>query len=106
MRSLLIASALAGLVASTPVTSAQAASCLRVYNVAAGDTLAVHRRATVVSRVVTRIPPKNFGKLYLDSPCVPSWRPWGQRWCPVTNFRAGKIFHGYVKARFIRDKAC
>ena len=107
MRSMIIAAAIAaGLVLTQPVSQAAAAGCLRIVNVAPGDTLAVRARPTVLSRIVTHLPPKGYGRLYLDSPCVPQWRPWGKRWCPVTNFRGGNITHGYVRARFIRDKAC
>ncbi|MBC9247470.1 hypothetical protein H4P12_12275 [Paracoccus sp. 11-3] len=100
---------LAALAITTPA-AAEAASCLRIVNVSAGDALNLRQGPSTRSAILARIVPHDTGQLVLDAPCTPMSVPWAERWCPVTYTPSYQVNlaspRGYVKARFIRDAPC
>ncbi len=80
--------------------------CLYVVNVAKGDALNMRAKPRLRSRIVDRLGPTSHGIIHLDGKCGPSWKKWGQRWCPVTHYNGDGISRGWVKARFVRDTEC
>ena len=90
-------------------TAAQATSgpgCLIVTNVAYDDVLNLRSRPSSNSRIVDELVPGEHGIIHLDAPCTPRYRPWSQRWCPVSHYNGDEVTHGWVKARFVRDSDC
>ena len=81
-------------------------ACLRVVNVAPWDVLNVRARPSASARIVNVIHPDDETVLKLRAPCSPSWKPWGERWCKVTEYYDATSVTGWVKARFVRDTYC
>ncbi len=113
MRTLAIAAAIAAttavaaaIAASSPANATSGPGCLRVVNVAPWDVLHLRKRPNPNSRSVAQLDPNDWGILHLDAPCSPKWKPWGERWCPVTNYNGDRIRRGWIKARFVRDSDC
>lgn len=102
-----IATALIGLsLSATPAAATSGPGCLRVVNVAPWDVLHLRKRPNPSSRSVAQLDPNDWGILHLDAPCSPKWKPWGERWCPVTSYNGDRVRRGWVKARFVRDSDC
>jgi hypothetical protein len=80
--------------------------CLIVTNVAYDDVLNLRSRPSASSRIVDELVPGEHGIIHLDAPCEPEYRPWAQRWCPVSHFNGEEVTHGWVKARYVRDSDC
>ena len=102
-----LASALAVLIVVAP--KAQATSgpgCIYVVNVANWDALNMRAKPRLRSRIIARLRPRSHGIIHLDGKCGPSWKKWGQRWCPVTHYNGDRVSRGWVKARFVRDSEC
>ena len=112
MRSLVAATTVAvtmGLMSLSGASSATAAdynACLRIVNVAPWDVLNIRARPSAKSRIVNVIHPDDETILKLDAPCSPKWKPWGERWCRVTEYYDATSVSGWVKARFVRDTYC
>ncbi|WP_349357463.1 SH3 domain-containing protein [Stappia sp.] len=92
--------------AAPPAGATSGPGCLRVVNVAQGDVLNMRAGASARSAIVDRLPPGRHGIIALRGPCIPTSRPWGQRWCPVTHSNGNAVIDGYVKARYVRDNDC
>ena len=80
--------------------------CLIVTNVAEDDALNLRKHPSASSRIVDELVPGQHGIIHLDAPCTPSYRPWAQRWCPVSHYNGEAVTHGWVKARYVRDSDC
>ncbi len=80
--------------------------CLIVTNVAEGDALNMRRRPSASAPIVDELVPGEHGIIHLDGPCAPAYRPWAQRWCPVSHYNGEAVTHGWVKARYVRDSDC
>jgi hypothetical protein len=91
----------------TPMAHATSGpGCLIVTNVADDDVLNLRSRPSATSRIVDELVPGEHGIIHLDAPCAPSYRPWAQRWCPVSHYNGEEVTHGWVKARYVRDSDC
>lgn len=80
--------------------------CLRLHNVSYGDALIMRAKPSASAKTTGVLVPGRTGILVLEAPCTPKWKPWGQRWCWISNYQNGGVTYGYVKARFIRDAEC
>jgi hypothetical protein len=80
--------------------------CLIVTNVAYDDVLNMRSRPSASSRIVDELVPGEHGIIHLDRPCEPEYRPWPQRWCPVSHYNGEEVTKGWVKARYVRDSDC
>ncbi len=80
--------------------------CLVVTNVAEDDALNMRRRPSASAAIVDALVPGQHGIIHLDAPCAPAYRPWPQRWCPVSHYNGETVTHGWVKARYVRDSDC
>ncbi len=80
--------------------------CLIVTNVSYDDVLNMRSGPSASSQIVDELVPGEHGIIHLDAPCKPSYRPWAQRWCPVSHYNGEEVTHGWVKARYVRDSDC
>ena len=97
---------LASMPGGQPAQATSGPGCLVVVNVPYWDVLNVRAQPRYRSPIVDVLPPGRHGIIHLDGPCVPKWRRWGSRWCPITHYDGDKVRSGWVKARYVRDVDC
>ena len=105
-RALFVLAPLAPALWSVPASATSGPGCLVVVNVPRWDVLNMRAGPGHRTPVVDVLPPGRHGIIHLDGPCVPKWRRWGSRWCPVTHYDGDKVRSGWVKARYVRDIDC
>lgn len=94
----------------TPAQETNAATdsgCWRVINVVPGDSLNMRARPDFRSQIVDRLIPGRHGIISADGRCIPNWKPWGQRWCPISHSSGHyPTTRGWAKARFLGGAGC